>query len=103
MEAAKRKFLALAFAAVLVLPAVMSQRAFADGLFQENIPASIGDREAALFVRINPPILTTDSQQDAFMQFRLFNSQNNGTIKFTTFIIEVTKGTDPNARAILRD
>jgi hypothetical protein len=101
---AGRVALVLAFAAVLIAPIVASQRAYADGLFQENLPpATLGDREASLFVRINPPILTTETQQDAFMQFRLFNVANNETIKFSTFIITVTKGTDPDEDPLLRD
>lgn len=86
-----------------LLPLVLlNQQAYADGLFQENLPpAKIGDRQASLFVKINPPILTSDTKQDAYMQFRLFDQRNNETIKFTTFIILVTKGTDPAAKALL--
>lgn len=100
----ERKVLALALLALLVMPAFLGGRAFADGLFQENLPpATIGDRQAVLFVRINPPVLTSDTIQDAFLQLRLFNAKNNETIKFTTFIITVTKGTDPDAKPILTD
>jgi hypothetical protein len=91
----------LAFAGGL-LPTILYQQAYADGLFQENLPpAKIGDRQASLFVKINPPILTSDTKQDAYMQFRLFDQRNNETIKFTTFIISVTKGTDPAAKPLL--
>ena len=83
MEAGKRRFLALAFAAVLLLPVLVSQNAFADGLFQENIQGNIAGRDVNLFVKVNPPILTTQTQQDAFVQVRLFEG-NNETIKFTT-------------------
>src|SRR5881397_2260370 len=97
----------LAFASVLVFSIVVialpSKKAFADGLTQENLPpASVGNRNASLFVKINPPILTTESKQDAYMQFRLFDANNNETIKFTTFYIEVTKGTD-NSQSIMHD
>jgi hypothetical protein len=104
VEAGRRKFLALAFVAFLVLPIVLSQRAFADGLFQENLPpAKIGERQASLFIKINPPILTSDTKQDAYVQLRLFDQRNNETIKFTTFIVSITKGTDPKAQPLLRD
>jgi hypothetical protein len=44
------------------------QNAYADGLTAENLPpATVGDREAGLFVRISPPILTTESQENAFL------------------------------------
>ena len=37
--------------------------AFPDGLFEEKLPpASVGDREASLYTKINPPILTSDSK-----------------------------------------
>lgn len=99
-----RKILAVVLIGLTSLPALASQRAFADGLFMENLPpAAIGERDASLFVRINPPVLTTQTQEDAFLQFRLFDARNNETIKFTTFVIEITKGTDPDADPLLRD
>ena len=81
-----------------------SPKAFADGLTQENLPpATFGNREAALFVKINPPILTTESQQDAYLQFRLFDVKTNETIKFPTLNIAVYKGTDPKAKPLMQD
>src|SRR5690242_18231956 len=75
------------------------QKAFADGLTQENLPpATLGNRQASLFVKINPPILITATRQDAYMQFRLFDANTNQTIKFTTFYIQVTKGTSTNSQ-----
>ena len=107
VQAGRQKILAFAFASVLVFSIVVialpSRKAFADGLTQENLPpASVGNRNASLFVKINPPILTTESKQDAYMQFRLFDANNNATVKFTTFYIEVTKGTD-NSQSIMHD
>lgn len=90
---AGKKILALGLLGLLALPALASQRAFADGLFQENIQGNIAGRDVNLFLKINPPVLTTQTQQDAFVQIRLFEG-NNETIKFTTFIIEISKVTD---------
>ncbi len=96
------KVLAIVFASVLVLPVFLTQRVYADGLFQENLPpATIGDRQATLFVKVNPPILTSDTKQDTFLQFRLFDAKTNENIKFTTFIIEVTKGISKDAEPVL--
>jgi hypothetical protein len=96
--------IALFVSGSMIQSPLSQQNAYADGLFQENLPpAKLGDRQASLFVKINPPILTSDTQQDAFLQFRLFDSRNNDTIKFTTFIISVTKGTDPKAQPLLTD
>ena len=50
------------------------QTIYGDGLTAENLPpATVGDRQASLFVKISPPILTTESQENAFLQFRLFD------------------------------
>src|SRR5918911_343770 len=77
-----------------VIPGYFNQKAYADGLTQENLPpASVGNRKASLFVKVNPPILTTDNRQDAYMQFRLFDANNNKTIQHVTYEITVNKGT----------
>jgi hypothetical protein len=66
--------------------------ALADGLFEENLPpASVGDREASLYTKINPPILTSDSKQDAFFELRLFDANTDETIKFVSYFITVEK------------
>jgi hypothetical protein len=92
VEAGRRKLLALAFAVVLaVVPVFVSQQAHADGLFQENLQGNIAGRDVNFFLRINPPILTTETQQDAFVQMRLFEGNNNKTIDFTTFAIWIYK------------
>src|ERR687887_160268 len=78
---------------ITVLSLYFNQKAFGDGLTQENLPpASVGNRQASLFVKVNPPILTTDNRQDAFMQFRLFDEKNNRTIQHVTYEITITKG-----------
>ncbi|HEX6561479.1 MAG TPA: hypothetical protein VF016_05565 [Nitrososphaera sp.] len=89
---------------VLVLSTTTLQKAFADGLTQENLPpATFGNKQAALFVKINPPILTTESKQDAFLQFRLFDAKTNETIKYPNLLIAIYKGLDPNAKPLLQD
>ena len=82
------------------------QSAYADGLTQENLPpASLGDREGSLFVKISPPVYTTESQENAFMQFRLFDANTNETVEFVTYDITVTKGANPSTdeEPLLRD
>jgi hypothetical protein len=103
-----QEVLSFALVVVLVLSALsvaLSYReAFADGFTQENLPpASLAGRSAQLFVKINPPILTTASQQDAYMQLRLYDSNNNQTIKNTAYYIEVTKGTSSSAKSLMHD
>jgi hypothetical protein len=70
-----------------------NQKAYADGLSQENLPpATIGNRQASLYLKVNPPVLTTGAAQNAYMQFRLFDANNNQTIQHVTYQISVTRG-----------
>ena len=90
---------------VLLLPPSIQyylyQKAYADGLTQENLPpATVGNRQASLFVKVNPPILTTDNRQNAYMQFRLFDANNNQTIQHVTYEITVTRGTSSSSSSV---
>src|ERR1051325_2842380 len=74
---------------------ISKQKAYADGLTQENLPpATVGNRQASLFVKVSPPILvsTSKTKQDTFMQFRLFDAANNQTIQHVTYDISVFRG-----------
>ena len=74
--------------------------AFSDGLFEERLPpASVGDREASLYTKINPPILTSDSKEDAFFELKLFDAKTDETIKFVAYFITVEKG----GKLLMRD
>ncbi|MGH9926048.1 MAG: hypothetical protein ACRD5B_11805, partial [Nitrososphaeraceae archaeon] len=82
------------------------QRAYADGLTQENLPpASLGNREGSLFVKISPPIYTTATEGDAYMQFRLFDAKTNETVQHVTYDITVNKGANPveGEKPLVRD
>ena len=96
------------FISYIVPTHTFNQKAYADGLTQENLPpASVGNRKASLFIKVNPPILTTDNRQDAYMQFRLFDANNNQTIQHVTYQITVTRGATEsssiNQKPLLRD
>jgi hypothetical protein len=81
------------------------QKAYADGLTAENLPpATVGDREAGLFVKISPAILTTESQENAFLQFRLFDERNNETIQHVTYDISIRRANaSEGSRPLLRE
>jgi len=65
---------------------------YGDGLTQENLPpASVGDRDASLFIKISPPILTKDTVGDKFLQLRLFDAKTGQTIQHTSFFVTVDK------------
>jgi len=88
------------FALLFTLVSLVPFEAHGDGLTQENLPpASIGDRQASLFIKISPPILTSENIQDTFLQLRLFDANNNQTIQHTSFFITVTK----NDELLMRD
>jgi hypothetical protein len=107
VKAGRQKVLAFIFSVALALPILAiglpGQKAFADGLTTETFSASLGDRQAELLVKVNPPILTDASREDAYMLLRLYNANNNETIKFATFIITVEKGVGKNAEHIFAD
>ena len=66
--------------------------AHGDGLTMENLPpASVGNRQASLFIQVSPPILTSDTAQDTFLKLRLFDANNNQTIQSDSFFVKVTK------------
>jgi len=66
--------------------------AFSDGLFEERLPpASVGDREASLYTKISPPILTSESKENSFFELRLFDAKTDETIKFVSYFIAVEK------------
>jgi hypothetical protein len=73
---------------------LLTQKAYADGLSVENLPpASVGNRQLSLYLKVNPPILTTTNGKSAYMQFRLFDAVTNQTIQHVTYLITVTRGT----------
>ena len=76
------------------------QDALADGLFEENLPpASVGDREASLYTKINPPVLTSDSKKNAFFELRLFDAKTDETIQHVSYFITVEK----DGQLLMRD
>jgi hypothetical protein len=101
-----RLVLAVAFTASLILPLITTNSvpAYADGLFAEQFNASLAGRDARVSVIVNPPVLTSATQEDAYVQFRLFDANTNETIKFSTWAITIDKGVggDPKER-LLRD
>ena len=76
------------------------QDARADGLFEENLPpASVGDREASLYTKISPQILTSDSKKNAFFELRLFDAKTDETIQHVSYFITVEK----DGKLLMRD
>lgn len=81
--------------AVLLLAQIfaVSQHAYGDGLTMENLPpASFGNRQAALFIKISPPILTKDTIGDTYLELKLFDATTGETVQHTTYFVEAWKG-----------
>jgi hypothetical protein len=87
-----QRFSVLLSAIILLVIVTPPLKAFADGISERTFTASFDGREAKLLVKVNPPILTSENKQDAFMLFRLYDSNTNQTIKFTTLFLTITKG-----------
>ncbi|MFL6490057.1 MAG: hypothetical protein ACJ70M_00980 [Nitrososphaera sp.] len=82
----------------VILP---NSKAFGDGLTMETFTATLGNRNANLLVQVNPPILTDASRNDAYILFRLYDANNNQTIKYSTFFISIEKGVGEGATTIM--
>jgi hypothetical protein len=106
VQAGTQQVLAFALAAVLVSSIIAlafpGQKALADGLTSETFTATLGGRNAELLVQVNPPVLTDATQEDAYMLFRLYDANNNQTIKYTTFFISVEKGIGDDAVTVMQ-
>ena len=63
------------------LSLLLIKPAFGDGLTQETISASFGNRKADLLIKMWPPIVTTETIQQQgqtpVIQFKLFDSNTN--------------------------
>jgi len=70
-------------------------KAFGDGLFMEQLSASLGDRKADLLIKMSPPVVTTaliqNEGQKPVVEFRLFNDKDNSTFKSVTYYITIEK------------
>src|SRR6187200_624423 len=73
---------------------VTKQSAFADGLTQEQLSASLGNRKADLLIKMNPPVVTTETLsqgQKPTVEFRLFDSNTNQSFSHVTYYIILEK------------
>src|SRR6187200_48357 len=69
--------------------------AFGDGLTQEQLSASLGNRKADLLIKMIPPVVTTETLQKGqkpIVEFRLFDSNTNQSFNHVTYYISIEKG-----------
>ena len=78
---------------------IFSKSVYGDGLFMEELSGSLGDRAADLLIKMNPPIVTTetikDQAQKPTVQFKLLDSKTNQTFKEVTYFITIEKDGKP--------
>jgi hypothetical protein len=67
--------------------------AFADGLTQEQISASLGNRQSNLLIKMNPSVVTTETLQTKpekpIIEFRLFDSGTNKSFNHVNYDISI--------------
>ncbi|MEM4253504.1 MAG: peptidase, partial [Candidatus Nitrosotenuis sp.] len=57
-------------------------------LTEERLPpASFGNRQAALYIKINPPILTQDTVGDTYLQLKLYDANTGQTVPHVSYFI----------------
>jgi hypothetical protein len=80
---------------LLIIQLSISNLAFGDGLSQEQISASMGDRKADLLIKTTPPVVTTEtlltSKQKPIIEFRLFDSNTNKSFNHVNYYITIDK------------
>ena len=68
---------------------------FADGLFEEMLSASFGDRKATLVIKMTPPVVTTETlsnkTQKPVIEFLLSDTTTNKTFSHVTYFITIEK------------
>ena len=67
---------------------------FGDGLFMEELSASMAGRDISLLIKMSPPVVTTETLkggQNPLIQFRLSDTATNETLKHVTYLIEIEK------------
>jgi hypothetical protein len=69
--------------------------AFGDGLFQEQLSASFGDRKTDLIIKMTPPVVTTEAlksqDQKPIIQFKLYDPTTKEGYKHVTYYITIEK------------
>jgi hypothetical protein len=68
---------------------------FGDGLFEETLSASFGDRKANLVIKMTPPVVTTETltnkTQSPVIEFALSDSNTNKSFTHVTYFITIEK------------
>ncbi|HJU13930.1 MAG TPA: hypothetical protein VJ792_05685 [Candidatus Nitrosotalea sp.] len=81
-----------AFLLVSVVLSSMPRNAWGDGFAMENLPpATVGNRQVQLFIKLNPTILFPNSGVEPTVFFRWFDANTNQTLTHISFFLTITK------------
>ena len=92
--------LSIGASVILVLSLVPSSilypnSVFGDGLFQEELSASFGERKVDLIIKMMPPVVTTETlknpNQKPVIQFKLYDPTTKEGYKHVTYYITIEK------------
>jgi hypothetical protein len=80
---------------VVSSPLLHPRAANADGLFQEQLSASFGERKADLIIKMMPSVVTTETiqqqNQKPVIQFKLYDPTSKAGFKHVTYYITIEK------------
>ncbi|MDE1766636.1 MAG: hypothetical protein KGI27_10260 [Thaumarchaeota archaeon] len=86
------KFSLFAFLLASIVFSSLPRNAFGDGFAMENLPpASVGNRQVQVFIKLNPTILYSNSGIQPTVFFRWFDANTNETLQHISFFLTVTK------------
>ena len=76
-----------------VLLLIVPHQVYGDGFTMENLPpASVGNKKIQVFIKLTPPIITSNINQDKTIFLRIFDANTNETVQKYSLWIEITKG-----------
>ena len=66
--------------------------AYGDGIAQENLsPTDIKGKKVSLFIKMDPPIITSEKLQNRYLMLRWYDANTNQTLTHTTFFLGLMK------------
>ncbi|WP_148550861.1 hypothetical protein [Candidatus Nitrosotenuis cloacae] len=75
---------------MLVFLPLLANSAFGHGIGGENLPVSIGNRNATLFVGVQPSVFDP-TNNESYLTVKLTDGKTDAVIEHVTFMMELTK------------
>jgi len=80
----------LVFVLALVFLPLLANSAFGHGIGGENLPVSIGNRNATLFVGVQPSVFDP-TNNESYLTVKMTDGKTDAVIEHVTFMMELTK------------